>query len=50
MQMADTLLIPARMQSAGFSIEQIRAGVGLMGMAMPGTSFLTSSLWLCQRA
>lgn len=39
MQMADTLIIPARMQSAGFSIEQIRAGVGLMGMAMPVAQF-----------
>lgn len=39
MQMADTLLIPARMQSAGFSPEAIRAGVGYMGMAMPVAQF-----------
>ncbi|MGI6148089.1 MAG: putative polysaccharide biosynthesis protein [Limnochordia bacterium] len=39
MQMADTVLIPSRMQSAGFTPEQIRAGVGLLGMAMPVAQF-----------
>lgn len=39
MQMADTILIPARMQSAGFTVEQIRAGVGFMGMAAPVAQF-----------
>lgn len=39
MQMADTILIPLRMQSAGFSPEQIRAGVGYMGMAVPVAQF-----------
>jgi stage V sporulation protein B len=39
MQMADTVLIPARMQSAGFTAEEIRAGVGYLGMAMPVAQF-----------
>lgn len=39
MQMADTLIIPVRMQSAGFTVDEIRAGVGFMGMAMPVAQF-----------
>ena len=34
MQLADSLLIPLRMQAAGFSTEVIREGLGHMGMAL----------------
>lgn len=39
MQLADTLLIPSRMQAAGFSADTIREGVGHLGMALTLSQF-----------
>lgn len=39
MQLADSLLIPTRMQLAGFSPDQIREGLGHLGMALTLSQF-----------
>ena len=39
MQLGDTLLIPIRMQQAGFSADAVREGVGHLGMALTLSQF-----------
>lgn len=39
MQLADSMLIPLRMQAAGFSAESIREGLGHLGMALTLSQF-----------